>query len=99
MVFLPPHKPILFISIRTTLKCENGVIVNLTNNTIKFGTDIIKKGDEYYIILSSPELTGSIFIKLFYYEGEGVTYFDKFSDVRDVTGAKIIVWKVDREGK
>ena len=34
VVYLPPYKPILFIYIRTTLKCENGVIVNLTTSDV-----------------------------------------------------------------
>ncbi len=36
---------------------------------------------------------------MFYLNGHGLKYFDKFSDVRDITGGRIIVWKVNWEGK
>jgi asparagine N-glycosylation enzyme membrane subunit Stt3 len=81
------------------LEGEKYIIKDFDNNTMELGGDIIKKGNDYYVIINSPELTGSMFTRLFYGEGEGLKYFDRFSDVRDVTGARIIVWKVDWNGK
>ncbi|MEM4397954.1 MAG: hypothetical protein QW757_05020, partial [Candidatus Woesearchaeota archaeon] len=49
-------------------------------------------------ILMSDELIGSMFVRLFYYDGYGLKHFDKFHDVRDITGLRIITWKVDWEG-
>jgi len=75
------------------------MVKEFSGNIIEYGGDIIKNGNSYYILLMSPEIADSMFTRLFFYEGEGLKYFDKFSDVRDVTGARIIVWKVNWEGK
>jgi len=45
------------------------------------------------------DLTASMFTRMFYQEGIGLRYFKKFSDERSVFGGRIIVWKVDWEGK
>ncbi len=49
----------------------------------------------YSAIVSDPLLIDSTFTKLFYLEGKGMTHFEKFSDVTDITGTRIIVWKVN----
>ena len=41
-----------------------------------------------------PALTGSMFTRLFYFDGAGLDKFEKFNDVTDVTGQRIITWKV-----
>ena len=52
----------------------------------------------YMMILSSPEHVGSIFQRLFFMEGVGLTHFKKFDDQRTVGNKRIIIWKVDWEG-
>lgn len=49
-------------------------------------------------ILMDPLLAGSMFTRLFYYEGHGLKHFDKFSEKTQVTGGRIKVWNVDFEG-
>ncbi|MEM4260273.1 MAG: STT3 domain-containing protein [Candidatus Woesearchaeota archaeon] len=49
----------------------------------------------YKSLISSEELSQSIFTRLFYLEGVGTTKFEKFSDITDITGQRIIVWKVN----
>ncbi|MEM2131480.1 MAG: STT3 domain-containing protein, partial [Candidatus Woesearchaeota archaeon] len=49
-------------------------------------------------ILMSDELIGSMFTRLFYYDGYGLKHFEKFHDVRDITGLRIITWKVNWDG-
>lgn len=70
-----------------------------TQDGQQIGIALIKIGNTYYSIMMNDELTQSTFTKLFYYEGAGTTHFDKFSDIRDVTGQRIIVWKVDWDGE
>jgi dolichyl-phosphooligosaccharide-protein glycotransferase len=66
------------------------------NNTIEdLSVDLIENNGNYNIILVSKELAGSMFTRLFYYNGEGLEHFEKFSDRRDVTGSRILVWKVN----
>ena len=44
-------------------------------------------------------LTAGMFTRLFYMDGIGLKHFKNFSDERSVTGDRIIIWKVDWEGK
>ncbi len=82
---------------------ENGIfkVKEFKNNTIgDLSVDLIEDSSgNYQIILVSKQLVGSMFTRLFYFEGEGLKHFEKFSDIRDVTGSRIIVWKVNWEGK
>ncbi|MBU0471864.1 MAG: hypothetical protein KKF65_04510 [Nanoarchaeota archaeon] len=45
-------------------------------------------------LVSHPELSASLFTRLFYFDGRGTSHFEKFSDLTTVTGIRIIVWKV-----
>ncbi|MFH1770960.1 MAG: STT3 domain-containing protein [archaeon] len=49
-------------------------------------------------LVTDPALSQSLFSKLFFWEGRGTSYFEKFSDVNSVTGSRIIVWKVNWNG-
>ncbi|PLW79462.1 hypothetical protein C0585_07470 [Candidatus Woesearchaeota archaeon] len=75
---------------------EKGKVLTGSDGSF-IGASLIKQGNNYYSILMHYELVGSTFNKLFYYDGAGLDHFEKFSDVRDVTGARIIVWKVNWE--
>ncbi len=66
---------------------------------IPYSIAIIKSGNSYQSIMMAPELSTSIFTTLFFYEGVGLEHYEKFHDVTDVTGARIIVWKINWEGK
>ncbi len=69
-------------------------------NTYPFSLILIPTGDGGYAsLISQPQLANSIFTRLFYLEGHGLQYFDKFNDQRGITGGRIITWKVDWDGK
>ncbi len=63
------------------------------------GAAIVESGGTYQSVLMDADLAGSMFTRLFYFEGAGLTHFDSFNNVRDITGAKIITWKVDWAGR
>ena len=68
--------------------------------TIGFGATIIPQNDnQMQLIMSSEQLTGSIFTRLFYLQGHGLKYFKPFNHQRGLTGTDIFVYKVDWEGK
>lgn len=73
--------------------------VDYEEDTVGVSAVLIPSGDGYNSILTSPLLADSMFTRLFYMEGHGLKYFDKFSDERTVFGQRIIVWKVDWDGK
>lgn len=49
----------------------------------------------YSAVISNPLLTDSIFTRLFFLEGKYTTHFEKFYDTSDITGTRIIIWKVN----
>jgi asparagine N-glycosylation enzyme membrane subunit Stt3 len=48
----------------------------------------------YRAVVADPLLIDSTFTKLFFLEGKNMNHFEKFSDITDITGTRIIVWKV-----
>ncbi|MBN2458637.1 hypothetical protein JXB31_05915 [Candidatus Woesearchaeota archaeon] len=64
------------------------------------GFAVYPVGSGFKSVMMDAELTGSIFTRLFYYENidGGLEHFKVFHKVTDITGQKIIVWKVDWEG-
>lgn len=70
-----------------------------STNSIGYSFALVNKSNSYQVIIMAPELVGSMFTRLFYFDGEGLSHFDLFSDMTDISGQRIIVWKVDWEGK
>jgi len=79
---------------------ENGTEEKLfEGNTLGFSVVLLPRGEAGYAsVLTHPYLANSMFTRLFYMEGHGLSYFDKFDDQNGVTGGRILVWKVDWEG-
>ena len=80
------------------IKSYNESIITLQSGR-GLGTAIIKNGESYSLLQMDEALTASMFTRLFYMEGIGLKHFKKFSDERSFTGGRVIVWKVDWEGK
>ena len=56
------------------------------------------KNQQYQALLLSPELTTSIFTRLYYLNGHGLEHFKKFDEQEEVTYGKLYVWKIDWNG-
>lgn len=56
--------------------------------------DIVYDAVNKRALVSHPDLSKSLFTKLFYLDGRYTKHFEKFSDLTTVTGSRIIVWKV-----
>ena len=80
------------------VKKYNESIITLQNGR-GLGVALIKRGDSYNMLQMDEALTAGMFTRLFYMEGIGLKHFKKFSDERSFTGGRVIVWKVDWEGK
>jgi hypothetical protein len=78
------------------LTYEEDVIISNDGRTL--GSIIYPEGDSYFSILMSPELTSSMFTRMFFFRGYGLKHFKAFHFDRDVTGLDIYVYKVDWEG-
>ncbi len=68
-------------------------------NVIGASLILIPTATGFKSILAHPLVANSMFTRLFFMEGNGLRYFDKFDDRQGLTGGRIIVWKVDWEGK
>jgi len=66
--------------------------VSMENATFPF--DVLVDMVDQRALLVDPKLSESLFTKLFYLDGRYTTHFEKFNDVTDITGSRIIIWKV-----
>ena len=80
---------------------EYGILKKEFNGaTLDFGMTIIPKSDnELEVVLSSKELAGSMFTRMFYMRGHGLRYFKLFNHQQGLTGANIYTYTVDWQGK
>ncbi|NTV22948.1 MAG: hypothetical protein HGA85_01045 [Nanoarchaeota archaeon] len=63
-----------------------------SGNTTNYGISLL--GDRTLLFMND-ELTASMFTRMFYLDGTGLRHFKKFSDVTDIGGTRIIIWKVE----
>jgi hypothetical protein len=83
------------VIVMDTNKTSSYDMTNVTVN-MAFLLNVEHEGNTttYSAIVSDPLLIDSTFTKLFYLDGKGTSHFEKFSDTTDITGTRIIVWKV-----
>jgi len=74
---------------------ENGEFKVKRYNDKEIGYAAALLPDGKTILLMSEELADSMFTRLFYFDGIGMKNFKKFYDTRDITGARIITWKIE----
>ena len=90
------------ISTDKGMQKPDSIVYSENNQLIKKSFDdgigqsllLIQNGNSYKIIITSTQLTQSIFTKLFFYNGVGTSQFEKFSDQTTINGERIIIWKV-----
>ena len=80
---------------------EEGLFFKEFNgSTLDFGMTVIPRNEnELDVVLSSKELTGGMFTRMFYMQGHGLKYFKLFNHQRGLTGTDIYTYKIDWEGK
>ena len=80
---------------------EDGIFKKQYNGTtLDFAMTIIPKSEtELEVILSSKELVGSIFTRMFHMQGHGLRYFKLFNHQHGLTGTDIYTYKMDWDGK
>ncbi len=81
--------------IASLVYAENGqFIVKKYNSSISQSAMLLQNGASYRIVIASPDIAESMFTRLFYYNGIGLTHFKKFTEEQQPTGGKISVWKI-----
>jgi dolichyl-diphosphooligosaccharide--protein glycosyltransferase len=73
-------------------------IIRYEGETAPISAALIPSGDGAISILMDPLLAGSMFTRMFFFDGHGLEHFSLFSDKRQTTGGRIQVWKVSWEG-
>lgn len=56
---------------------------------------LIPNGDGFKAMVADPLHANSVFTKLFFFNGHGLECFEKFDDVTQFTGGRIVTWVVD----
>jgi len=81
---------------------QNNVIIKeydeslfVISNNRYLGLAVIDRGGSYDLIQMDSDLVGSMFTRLFYYDGKGISRFTMFSDETTIFGSRVIVWKVN----
>jgi len=64
-----------------------------------FSVLLIPDGDKYTTLIADPLQAAGTFSKLFFFNGHGMKCFEKFDDVRQISGGRIISWKIDFDCK
>ncbi len=79
---------------------KNGsfITVPATNPTSGVGISLVPNGQSFRGIFSHELQVGSIFSRLFFFDGHGLKYFDAFDERNQITGGAIKTWKTDWDG-
>jgi dolichyl-diphosphooligosaccharide--protein glycosyltransferase len=64
-----------------------------------YSVSLIPSQDSYVAIVMQEALATSMFNRLYFFNGQGLSYFKPFDVQRQLTGGMIYTWKVDWEGK
>ncbi|MFH1401077.1 MAG: peptidylprolyl isomerase [Nanoarchaeota archaeon] len=64
-----------------------------------FNVDILVDTLNNRALLADPSLIMSTYTKLFYLDGRYMPHFDKVREESTITGSRIVIWKVDWDGK
>ena len=78
----------------TIIKEYNESVITLQNGRY-LSIVLVKDSNNYNAIAMDSVLVSSMFTRLFYQDGVGLSYFKKFSDEKSFMGHRIIVWKID----
>jgi len=93
-----PKRASFLLDQNLSLKEYNESVITLQNGR-HLGIALAKEDESYFVVAMDSDLAWSMFTRMFYQEGIGLKHFKKFSDERTIFGGRIIVWKVDWEGK
>jgi dolichyl-diphosphooligosaccharide--protein glycosyltransferase len=78
---------------------EQGLVKKTySNQTLGYSMTMIPNGDQWGYVMMIPPLEDSMFTRLYFLDGHGLSKFEKFSDQQSVIGNRIVVWKVKWNG-
>lgn len=75
-----------------------GMAQKTYNSTSPFSLTLIPSGSNYGVLLSHKDLASSMFTRMYYLRGDGLTYFKPFNVQRDSNGGLLYTYKVDWTG-
>lgn len=74
---------------------EEVIKKKLGGKNIGISLILLPEEEKYRFLLADPLQAAGMFTRLFFLEGHGLKCFKKFDDVNQITGGRIITWKVD----
>ncbi len=96
-----------FINTPQGVKRPNNIVYTTSTGIAKksydqdlagFGIVLQITQDGYTSLFMAPELTDSMFTRLFFLDGHGIKYFDLFHSSEGMNNFKLSVWKVNWQG-
>lgn len=91
-------KKFSYIDNNTFVVKENLGFESIKGNDGSFiGASLINDSGKYKTVLMQADIVDSMFNRLFYYDGVGLSGFEKFTHVKDFMGQNIITWKINWE--
>ncbi|MBI2546157.1 FKBP-type peptidyl-prolyl cis-trans isomerase [Candidatus Woesearchaeota archaeon] len=77
---------------------KNGFHHKMLNGTLGVSVSLIKDGNSYANVWSTPEHAASMFNRMFYFDGEGLRHYRPFYSASGPLSGKISVWRVEWNG-
>ncbi len=80
---------------------EQGEFVTVVQNDSAADVGIVlipQRGGGYVSLAVAPELAGSMFTRLFFFDGHGLEHFKKFDERTQLDGGRISTWNLDWDG-
>lgn len=83
----------------SVISLDNGTEMNSyalkEQTTFPYEVVLVKKGENYQVLIADPALAKSVFSMLYYFDGKYMEGYEKISDRTTFTGQKIVVYKVN----
>jgi asparagine N-glycosylation enzyme membrane subunit Stt3 len=77
---------------------ENGIAKKNYNSSSPYSVTLVPQGGNFGVLLAQQELATSMFTRMYYLRGHGLSYFKPFNVQRDSSGLLIYTYKVDWNG-
>jgi dolichyl-diphosphooligosaccharide--protein glycosyltransferase len=85
---------------RSAVFIDNGefTVHSFNDSQVDVSAVFVPQNSGMVVWLVSPQLAASMFTRLYFFQGHGLSHFDLFDSERQLNGGPIYVWKVDWQG-
>ncbi|MEK6849605.1 MAG: hypothetical protein AABY01_03470, partial [Nanoarchaeota archaeon] len=77
---------------------KDGLVKKTYTSTAPFGLTLIPNGGRYSILLASPQLSASMFTRMYFLQGHSLQYFKPFNIQHDASSSLLYTYQMDWDG-